>query len=296
MVEIASFINLIWGGLVMGSLYALVAVGLTLIYGAASVVNLAHGEFLMLGAYMAYWPFVLMGIPPLLSIIFVGLISAGIGAAIYFGVFSRLHARGLPNIQFQLASVILTFGIIYIVVNSSAWAWSPDYKSYSYLMQGVNFLGLSTILSRLTIPVICIPLVLVIYVAIKKTWFGGGIRCVIENEDAARLIGVNVRRVYLHCFILGFALAGIGGVLYSMNFIFTPYIGLDYTMTAWVVMILGGVGSITGALIGGLIIGIVESTLCYALTPALKIPIIYSILIIVLLLRPKGLFGKKVGY
>jgi len=295
MIDPATALNLVWGGIVMGSLYALLSVGLTLLFGAASTVNLAHGEFLMLGAYVTYWLFVLLGVEPLLSLMLVGLVCAGIGAVLYLGIFSRVVARRLPTAQVETITLLQTFALLIIMANAAAWAWSPDFRSYAYLMQGVEFLGLSTLLARLAVPVFCIPAVLTIYFVTKKTWFGRGISCVIDDKDAAQLVGVSLRRVYLHCFTLGLATVGMAGTLYSMNFVFTPYIGVEHTMAAFVVIILGGVGSVLGALIGGLLVGIAESTLVYFLAPALKIAIIYSILIIVLLVRPKGLLGKKVG-
>jgi len=283
----------IWGGIVIGGLYALISVGLTIMFGAASNVNLAHGDFMMLGSFGAYWFLTLWGIEPLLSLVLVGFICAGIGALLYLGVFSRLYARELPKSLLETTTLLLTFALFIIVVNGASWAWSTGFVSYSYLTGTVEFLGIHSMLNRLAIPLISVPSLLAIYFLTKKTWWGRGIDCVIENKRAAMIVGVNLRRVYMYCYTLGFGTVGMAGVLYSMSFMFTPFIGLEYTMAAFVVIILGGVGSIMGALVGGLLVGIIESTLVSVLSPALKIPIIYGILIVVLMVRPRGIFGRK---
>ena len=292
MVDVAGVVNLLFGGLVIGSLYALVAVGLTLLYGAASMTNLAQGEFVMVGGYLAYWLFTGMNISPLISLVFVAVAVAGLGAVLYLGVFNRVYAREIPTAEIESNTLLLTFAVIMILSNLVALIFTPNYKSYAVLTDVLEFGGVQAMVSRLACPVLAIPVIIVFWLIIKKTWFGRGIRCVIEDRDAARVVGVNVPRVYLACFMIGLSMAAVTGVLFSMIFPITPYFGIEYTMASFVAIILGTVGSVPGALIGGLLIGLAESTLVFFLAPALKIAIIYTILIVVLLVKPRGIFAR----
>lgn len=292
MVDVAGLVNLLFGGLVIGSLYALVAVGLTLLFGAASMSNLAQGEFVMLGGYLSYWLFTSMNVSPLISLVLVAVAVGGLGAVLYVGAFSRVYARELSTADNESITLLLTFAIIMILSNLVAFIFTPNYRSYAVLTNVLEFGGVTAMASRLACPLVAIPVIIAFWLIIKKTWFGRGIRCVIEDRDAARIVGVNVPRVYLACFIIGLAMAAVTGVLFSMIFPITPYIGLEYTMASFVAIILGTVGSIPGALIGGLVIGLAESTLVFYLAPALKIAIIYTILIVVLLVKPRGIFAR----
>lgn len=292
MVDAAGVVNLLFGGLVIGSLYALVSVGLTLLYGAASMSNLAQGEFVMVGGYLAYWLFTAMKVSPLLSLVLVAVAVAGLGAVLYLGIFNRVYARELSTAETQSTTLLLTFAIIMILSNLVALIFTPDYKSYAVLTNVVEFGGVKAMVSRLASPMVAIPVTIVFWLILKKTWFGRGIRCVIEDRDAARVVGVNVTRVYLACFMIGLSMAAVTGVLFSMIFPMTPYFGIEYTMASFVAIILGTVGSVPGALVGGLIIGLAESTLVFYLAPALKIAIIYTILIVVLLVKPSGIFAR----
>lgn len=292
MVDAAGIVNLLFGGLVTGALYGLSAVGLTLLFGTASMTNLAQGEFVMLGGYITYWLFTAMQIPPLLSLVLVALVVGALGAVLYLGAFSRVYARDLPIAETQATTLLLTFALIMVMSNSVAWLFTPNYKSYNYLTNVLSFVGVQAMASRLAAPVVIIPTIFAFWLIMRKTWFGRGIRCVIEDRDAAKLVGVNVSRAYLACFMVGLAMAGVTGVLFSMIYPITPYIGIEYTMASFVAIILGTVGSVPGALIGGLIIGLAESTFVFYLGPALKIAIIYSILIIVLLFKPRGIFAR----
>jgi len=293
MVDINLIYSLIFGGVVIGSLYALIAVGMTLLFAAASMVNLAHGEFLMVGAYVTYWLLVLFGIAPLLSLILVALLAAGLGFLIYIGAFSRLYARALSRGELETTTLLLTFALIIIMTNAAAGLWTPDFRAYEYLTGILEFHDMRAMQSRLLVPALAIPMILILHFITKKTWFGKGVLCVIEDKAVAQLVGINPNRVYLYCYTFGLATAGMAGVLYSMNWLITPFIGIEYTMAAFVVIILGGVGSIPGALVGGLLLALLESTLVYMLAPILKIAIMYSVLIIVLLVRPRGIFGRK---
>jgi branched-chain amino acid transport system permease protein len=217
---------------------------------------------------------------------------AGLGAVLYLGIFNRVYARELSTAETQSTTLLLTFAIIMILSNLVALIFTPDYKSYAVLTNVVEFGGVKAMVSRLASPMVAIPVTIVFWLILKKTWFGRGIRCVIEDRDAARVVGVNVTRVYLACFMIGLSMAAVTGVLFSMIFPMTPYFGIEYTMASFVAIILGTVGSVPGALVGGLIIGLAESTLVFYLAPALKIAIIYTILIVVLLVKPSGIFAR----
>lgn len=289
--ELTTFISVFMGGLYIGSIYALLAVSLTILFGIAKTVNLAHGEFFTIGAYITFWLYTFFGAEPLLSLFIVPCILAGLGTILYiFGGFSNVLNRPEPKVEKELTTLIITFGLMLIITNGVAGFYSPDIQAYAYLTQTFEFVGAHFALNKILAPLISLLLIGGLWLMMKRTWFGKGLRYVLDDELSAKLVGVDVNKIYLYCFIIAFAMAGIAGSLFSMTYGIEPYMGVKFTMVAFVAIIFGGVGSVRGALVGGLFIGIVTSFICYFTSPLLDISIIYSCLIIVLLVRPKGLF------
>lgn len=283
--------GLIFSGLFLGSLYALLGVGMTFLFGVSSVINMAHGDMLMIGAYITGLMFNYLGIDPLISIILVACILGGFGAALYYaGGFANLLKRALPRANKELVTLILTFALTMICTNFIAGILTANPETYPYPLPTIEFGKIIIPLNKLYVILTSFSVIGGLWFVIKKTWFGIGIRCVLNDDVPARLVGVNIDRVYLSTFIVGIATAGIAGTLYSMSYRYNPYMGMTYTMAAFVAIIFGGVGSIRGALVGGLIVGMLESFITYFTAPLLKIAINYLLMIFVLLVKPKGLF------
>lgn len=283
--------SLIISGIFIGSIYSLVAVGLSILFGVGTTVNLAHGDFMILGAYITFFLYTSTNVSPLLALIIIPLLMAGLGALLYKKVgFSNIATRPMERGEKEFLTLLLTFAFIWIVSNAIAFAFTPNYQSYTYLQQALVIAGIRVPLSKLVTIIISFSVIVGLWLIIKKTWFGMGIRCVYDDWVASKLMGINVDKVYLFVFMIAFATAGVAGTLYSMNYILTPYLGVNFTMVAFVATILGGIGSIRGALVGGISIGLLESFAMSFLSPLLRISVIFTLFILVLLTKPKGLF------
>lgn len=282
---------LIISGIFIGSIYSLLTVGLSTLYGVGTTVNLAHGDFMILGAYITFFLYAYNNVSPLLSLIIIPLLMAGLGALLYKKVgFSNIATRSMERGEKEFLTLLLTFAFIWIVSNAIAFAFTPNYQSYTYLQQALVIAGIRVPLSKLVTIIISFSVIVGLWLIIKKTWFGMGIRCVYDDWVASKLMGINVDKVYLFVFMIAFATAGVAGTLYSMNYILTPYLGINFTMVAFVATIVGGIGSIRGALVGGMSIGLLESFAMSFLSPLLRISVIFTLFILVLLTKPKGLF------
>jgi len=282
--------RLIVAGIIIGSAYALGALGLTLIWGGARIINYAHGELVMIGAYVSFWLFTAFKVPPPLAIPFAAGVAAVIGLGLYLGTIGRLTRA--PE-EMESYGLILTFALMILLSNSVAWMFTSDIQVYRWMMVPIDFFAVSTLLNRLMIPIICLPVAGIVLALMNKTWFGRGISLVIDNDQVAGLVGVNVRNAYFGILTIGTITPAIAGLAWSFNYPFSPFIGIEHAILAFVVVILGGLGSPKGSIVGGLLIGIIETTLVYLISPGLRLAIAYSIFILVILLRPSGLFGRK---
>lgn len=285
-------LQLVLSGLVLGLLYALLASGLSLLYGAARVINLAQGQALMLGAYITFWLFLLFNLNPIISIVLAGSICALVGASTYFILFRPAIKRAESMAAFEFTSLILTFGLVLVLENSSALLWGAAPKTFSFMTEIYSFFGLYLTGNRLVTLLGSLILVVGLQLFIRKTRTGKATTYTIEESDAARIVGVNIDRTFLFSVMIGFATAAVAGTFYSMFYVTSPFIGTFYTLTAWVVIILGGVGSVVGCIVGGLILGMLETVGVFFLSPAMKVAINYTVLIIILFIRPRGLFTR----
>ncbi len=277
--------------LVVGSLYALVALGLNLIYGTMRLLNVAHGELVMLGAYVSYWSFSLANIDPLLSMFVAMALAALLGAAIYFALLHRALRSTTLSARIEANSLLIFFGVSVILQNTSALLFTASPRAYPYLDTVVHFSDTSISMDRLVVLGVSLAacVATVLYLRISMT--GLAIRALIQQRDAAELVGVDVTRTHLLSFCLGFAMAALAGSLISMIEPVSPFMGFPFTIAAFVIIILGGLGNLTGSLIGGFLLGAVE-TYGVALTSAsYRSILIYGVFIAVLVWRPQGLFG-----
>ena len=283
------FWQIVVNGLFTGSIYALVAIGLTLIYGVMLILNFAHGEFLMLGMYIAFWAFTLGGIDPYVAIPIAAVLVFGIGALIQSGLVQRvLDAHPLNQI-------ILLLGVSTLIIGLVQFFWTAEAKAIHvpYETEVISAFGL-----RFSIPrtiaffsALIISISLYLFLLYSKT--GKAIRAVSQSRDGATLMGINVKYTYLLTFGIGAAVTAIGGVLLTPNYKMIPTIGQGFAVTAFVVVVLGTMGNFLGAFLGGLIIGVVEAFAGFLIGGDVKIIASMLVFILILLFKPSGLFGRK---
>ena len=283
------FFQTLINGLFTGGIYALVSIGLTLIYGVMVIVNFAHGEFLMLGIYTAFWFFTLFGMDPYLSIPFAVVLIGVIGAMIQRGL-----VQGVLDAH-PLNQIILLVGVSTLLVGLAQFFFSAEPKSIhvSYETEVITMLGLRMSIPRLIAFCASMAISLGLYLFLQHTRLGKAIRAVSQSREAAKLMGINVNYIYMLTFGIGTAITAVAGVLLSPNHRMIPTMGQTFSVVAFVVVVLGTMGNFVGAFIGGLIIGIVEAYAGFFLGGDVKIIASMMIFILILLFKPSGLFGKK---
>jgi len=283
-------LQVLFWGLYAGCIYILLATGLSLIFGVMKIVNFAHGELLMLGAYITATVFVLTGINPYSIIILTMLVLGIIGIAI-----ERLGFRPILGTS-KLNEIFLSLGLIYVIQNAAALIWGDERQVLTSPYQTVTIpMGPIQLPVDYIIIIIVTALILVgLTLLLKKTSLGKAIRATSQNRKGAMIVGINVERMDMITFGIGAGLAGAAGTLWVVSGqVFNPYIGSLPAIKAFAIIILGGLGSIPGAIIGGLIYGIAENGAAYFLGGVWKDAISFLILIVVLIFRPTGLFGES---
>ena len=289
--SIVTILDIAIGGLLMGGIYALLAMGLSLQYGVARVLNIAHGEFIMLGAFGTWTLYTVFGINPLLTLVIVGPIIFIIGFLLYRTLFTRLRISAPKPGAYEASSLLATFGLLFIIQNLALIAWGANLKAYSYLNFGVNVFGAIFTANRLVSLGFAIGIGLAFYLFLVRTRIGKAIRAAAQDPATAGLMGVNINRVLALCFGLGAVMAGFAGTLLSMRVPINPAMGMHYTIIAIIVIVLGGLGSIPGSFIGGFILGIIGTVVTY-IEPSLALAAYYFIFMLLLLVKPTGIMGK----
>lgn len=283
------FAQSVVNGLFIGGIYALVAVGLTLIYGVMVILNFAHGEFLMLGMYVAFALFTLAGLDPYVSIPIAAILIFLVGAAIQRGLIQRvLSAHPLNQIVLLLGVSTLIIGLAQFFFTAEARAIHVPYET-----EVITILGLRLSIPRMIAFFASMIISLALFLFLRVTKTGKAIRAVSQSRDAALLMGIDVKFIYLLAFGIGAAVTAVAGVLLTPNYKMIPTIGQSFAVTAFVVVVLGTMGNFIGAFLGGLIIGLVEVFAGFFLGGDLKILASMLVFILVLLFRPAGLFGRK---
>jgi branched-chain amino acid transport system permease protein len=276
-------------GLLVGGVYSLMAIGLTLIFGVMKVVNFAHGSLIMLGMYTTYWAVILLDLDPYLSLPISLAVLFLIGASLQKFLINPILNAPEHN------QLLLTLGVSLFMENLAVFLWSPDYRVMRTGYEGTVFYVGDVSLSLVRILAFGIAMVLsaALYVLLTKTDLGRAIRAASEEPKGALLMGINIRRIYIITFGIGAACAGVSGGAIAPFFPVYPYVGWLFVITAFVVVVLGGLGSIQGAFIGGLIIGVADSVGAMFLPGAMKSIISFTIFILILLFKPTGLFGGR---
>ncbi|TET37490.1 MAG: branched-chain amino acid ABC transporter permease [Anaerolineales bacterium] len=285
-----TFLDIVIAGLLLGGLYALIAMGLSLQYGVARVLNISHGEFIMIGA-LTTWTLFQMGVSPLVSLVICGLLTFGLGFIIYRTIFRRLLKSSPSIAAFEGSSMLASFGLMFIIQNIVLIIWGPEIRGYSYLAIPVDLAGALFGANRIVTLGFAIGIGLAFYVFLSHTRMGKAIRAAAQDQATAGLMGVNINHVLALCFGFGAALAGIAGVLISMSYPVHAFMGFEYTIIAIIVVVLGGMGSIPGSFIGGFLLGLIGSIVTY-FEPGLALAAYYAIFVILLWVRPTGIMGK----
>ena len=282
--------DIIITGLLLGGIFALVSVGLSLQYGVARVLNVAHGEFIMVGAFVTFWLFSsTIQLNPLISIAITGPMIFVIGWVLHSTLFRRLMNTS-PSLEvFEGKSMLASFGLLYVVQNIARIIWGSQTYQVNFLNRTVTSAQIP--LNRLVSLAIVIVIGVAFYFFLARTRMGKAIRASAQDPTTAGLMGVNINHVLAICFGLGLGLAGIAGSLLSTVYAIQTSMGLQYTVIAMIVVVLGGLGSITGAMIGGVVLGIVSQLVTY-FQPTMTFIAYYVIFILLLLARPKGIMGK----
>jgi branched-chain amino acid transport system permease protein len=283
------FFQSLISGILIGGVYALIGIGLTIIFGVMRVINFAHGDLLMLGMYATYFLFTLLHIDPFVSIVITIPLMFLFGAFLQ-KVFINRALNALPQNQ-----ILLTIGMGLVMSNTIMLAFTSDYKilSTSYSSSSVTVLGISISSPLVVSFVITVAITAALYWFLYKTDMGQAIRATAQDREAAQLMGINVKRMSIIAFGLGSALAGTAGALISPTYYIFPQVGSVFTLKAFVITVLGGMGSIVGATLGGVLIGVAESVGGVYFGSGWKDVIVFVLFLLVLLFKPSGLLGKS---
>jgi len=291
--SIAVVLQVVVVGLLTGGVYALMAVGLTLIFGVMRVINIAHGAFLILSAYIAYWLFTLIGLDPALSVI------VSVPLLFVFGMFFQRYA--LSRVQNDLGLIVLlTFALALVLVGLMGTVWQTTGRSvHTWYTNEVLILPIGDAL-KLRLPWVRIGGLGLAVIALSVLWaylkysdMGRAIRATIQNPTAAQLVGVNISQIQAVTFGMGLATVAAGGALFSVIFTFTPGSHDEWITKMLSIIVLGGMGSLPGALVAALIMGVAEGLAAVILTTYISPIVFYLILFLTLILRPQGLFGTR---
>jgi branched-chain amino acid transport system permease protein len=284
-------VQVVVSGLLMGLVYALVAAGLSLIFGLMDVVNFAHGELLMLAMYATFVIFQATGLDPLIQLPLVAGLLFLVGMGIYRGLISR--ALG---VQFNrgMVQVFVTFGLAIFIRGAVQFVFGGDFHSISHAWlsdRTVSFLGVFLPLPQVAAGLICL-IAFAGLLLISRTEFGRALEATREDRDAVALIGIDRNRIFALGWGLGAGTVGVAGAMLASFYYVSPNVGANFAVIAYVTVALGGFGSIVGALVAGLVIGLVESVTALVMEPSLKQVGMYVVYLLVLTFRPRGLFGK----
>lgn len=291
--SLGAYLELLASGLITGGIYALVALGLNLQYGLMRILNIAHGEFLMLGAFLTWMVQAQFGLSPLWMVPISFAILLVLGWVIHWLCFRRLTVTS-PNLDiFEARGLMVAFGLMFLVQNLVNWVWGGDLRGYDFMTNPVHIAGAQFAGNKLLVFALALVFAGALIVLLRMTLLGKGVRALMQSPVGAQLVGINTKRLHPLMFGIGLGLSGVAGCLISMAYTISPSMGEPYTVTALIVITLGGFGSMGGALAGGLLLGVVEALGTHFTNPSLKALLSYMVFIGVLLLRPEGLFTRK---
>jgi len=284
----ALFLQSVLSGVLVGGVYALIGIGLTLIFGVMRIINFAHGELVMLGMYVTWILFTRLGWDPYLSILVVAPLLFLWGAALQRVVLNRVMGA-LPQNQ-----ILLTIGLGLVMSNAVMLKYTSDYRilTTSYSSSSFGLFGLSVSEPLLFSFVVTVAVTAALAFFLLRTDTGQAIRATAQDREAAQLMGIDVERMSILSFGIGSALAGTAGALISPTYYIFPQVGSAFTLKAFVIVVLGGMGSVAGATLGGILIGVTESLAAVYVASGLKELVVFVLFLALLVVRPSGLLGK----
>lgn len=277
--------------LLLGSLYLMLGVGINLIFGVMKVVNLAHGDFIMLGSYASYWIFVMYGINPILSILIVIPIAFTGG----FFISKYLVNPLLNKSQSDMSTLMLTFGLGILLSNSAAFMWTTNYRGIPIRLPALTISVISLPLSRLIIAILSISATVALYFFLKKSKVGKAIRAISQNRLVAPLLGINITRLNALAFGIGISLACSAGVLTSIIYSISPFMGMPFTIIAFSIIILGGMGSFKGLIAGAFTLAIIETFVATIFGVEWKSFAFFATILLFVAFKPAGIAGVKIN-
>jgi branched-chain amino acid transport system permease protein len=285
--------QLLIAALVLAAVYALIALGLNLIYGTMRLLNVAHGEIMMLGGYVSYWLFVRLNISPLISMIAAFAFTAALGALCYLTIFKAVVRNRALAARLEANSLLIFVGLSIIIQNVLSIFFSADLRSYPFLVQVISVGDARVEVNRLVVLAIGWAATLACVLFFRLSRLGLAIRALIQQRDAASLIGIDAEKINLLVFSLGFGIAGMAGSLIGMTSSISPFTGFPYTISAFIVIILGGLGDLVGGLLGAAMLAFIEIYGVALTSSAYRSILVYGVFIAILIVRPQGLLGRR---
>lgn len=283
------FMQTLINGLFLGGIYAAFSIGLTLIYGVMKLINFAHSEFLMIGMFTAYWAFILLGIDPYVSVFIAAALLFVIGIFIQYGLYRKVMDKPLLN------QILLSLGVSTLLIGLAQFFFGAMPRSIimPYSSKAIFLGDLVVNIPRLASFLISLFFCIVLYILLMKTKIGRAIRACSQNGTAAKLLGIDVEVINMLTFGIGAALVGLAGASMTPSFPMSPTVGQIFSISGFVIVVLGSMGNFMGAFLASMIIGIAETFGGFLLGSQLKQVVSLTIFILILLFKPQGLFGRK---
>ena len=291
--SIESFVQTLVFGVFVGGIYGIAAMGLALVFGVLKIMNIAHGELLMLGGYVSFWVFTTWGMDPFVSLLvtipMLFLVGLLLDRVVYRHIVTLLGEEKIKN------SMLVSFGLTLVIQNLAQWGFTADERAIqvAYTGTGLSLFGIILPYTRLGSFAVAIAVTLLLHVFLRRTYYGKAILATSEDWEAAELTGINIHRIYMMTFALGASLAAIAGTFVTITYGISPSVGIIWTLKALVVVVLAGTGSILGAFPAGILLGVVEAVSGAFIGSTYREVIGLVIFVLVLILRPQGLFARK---
>lgn len=284
-------VQLLINGVLFGAIYGIAAIGLSLIFGTMRIIFLAQGTFIILFAYVCYWVFTLLGIDPYISLVLVVALAVLLGVCLYLGLFKEAAAMEDKNV-----SLLIAVGLMFLLENIMTVVWSANPRSIStgYTSFVIRFGGIGIPFTRLMGFVMALLATTAVVLFLKKTFIGMAVRAASEDIVSATLMGISPHRVNSVAFAIGIGLAGVAGVDLATIYPFDPFYGFIFVLKSMIALAIGGIGSVFGALLGGIFLGLLESLASFFVPGGWTDAISYAVFLIVLMFRPEGLLVRSV--
>jgi branched-chain amino acid transport system permease protein len=287
--SISVFLQVFFNGILLGCMYGVAAIGLSLIFGTMRIIFLAQGAVMVLAAYCIYWMATLTPIDPLFGFLLILPVFLGFGWLMYKGLFQRVAKAG------ENPSLLLAFGLMVLLQQGMSMIWSSDVRAVrtTYSMSVISLGDINISITGLMVAVVALMATGLVFLFLKKTMMGKAVRGASEDVGTAALLGISPIRVSAVTFAIGIALAGVAGVATCINYPFDPYFGFLFSLKALIAVAFGGLGSVGGALVGGIILGLLESMGSYLISAGWADAVAYAAFMLILILRPEGLLGRR---